>query len=346
MFARMLHGHYWTLRAHLLGRLNRERRPDSRDWYCDVEDPRLGAVRLSGRWREVPESDTVVVIVHGLGGSSESVYVGRAEAAAARAGIASLCVNLRGADLRGEDLFHAGLSSDLHVVTSSPELARYRHVVLLGYSLGGHVCLCHAATAMDPRVRAVAALCSPLDLAAAARAFDAPRLSVYRRHVLDGLKAMYRAFHARRPDVAQADLRDVLAIDRIRTWDERVVVPRHGFRSAEHYYSEASAGPQLASITAPTLLLHARHDPMVPSDTVRPWTLQVNSLVTVVESPRGGHVGFPPEFSLGWGNEPQGLEAQVLGWLLASERLARFTVEPAVPSPFASASSAVHEISE
>lgn len=291
-------------------------------WFCDIDDPSLGSVRLSGRWRDVPESDTLVVIVHGLGGSSRSVYMQRAASAAERVGIASLCVNLRGADLRGEDLYHAGLASDLRAVTSSPELARYRNLLLLGYSLGGHVCLRHAASAMDPRVRAVAALCSPLDLGAAASAFDAPRLSVYRGHVLDGLKAMYRAFHTRRPELTPAKLHEVLRIDRIRTWDEMVVVPRHGFRSAEHYYAEASAGPQLGSLTVPALLLHARRDPMVPLHTVRPWTARVNPGAVVVESLDGGHVGFPPGFSLGRDEAPSGLEPQVLAWLIAATSLA------------------------
>ena len=49
------------------------------------------------------------------------------------------------ADGRGEDFYHAGLTVDLEAAIASPELARYQRILILGYSLGGHVVLRYAA---------------------------------------------------------------------------------------------------------------------------------------------------------------------------------------------------------
>ena len=94
----------------------------------------------------------------------ESRYarVGAGEALAA--GMSCLRLNLRGADLEGEDFYHAGLTADLHAALADPALERYERVHLLGYSLGGHVVLRWATESGDARVRSVAAICPPLDL--------------------------------------------------------------------------------------------------------------------------------------------------------------------------------------
>jgi hypothetical protein len=313
----MLHGHYWTLRRHLEALLRPAPLPPSAAWFASARDPVLGAVRLSGRLRHQPGSEAIIVVVHGLGGSSHSPYTHRAAGAAERAGVSCLRLNLRGADLLGEDLFHAGLASDLDVALQSPELRAYERVHLFGYSLGGHICLRYAAHATDPRLVSVAALCSPIDLAATAAAFDDARLSVYRGHILKGLKQMYVAARARGRTRTRASLEHVLAIRKIRHWDEAVVAPRHGFANATDYYREMSAGPVLSRIQTPTLLVHAKRDPIVPIETVRPWTAATRPPLLVVESDTGGHVGFQAEFSLGQRGR-SGVEEQVTSWLLSA----------------------------
>jgi predicted alpha/beta-fold hydrolase len=87
---------------------------------------------------------------------------------------------------------------------------------------------------------------------------------------------------------------DALArVRTVRAFDERVIVPMHGFRSAEQYYEVASAGPSLKDIRVPTLIVHADDDPMVPGHTVRPYLFSaLPSCVKVAWSDRGGHVGW------------------------------------------------------
>ena len=183
-----LGGHYWTLRPFLLahwpgaaGALSAVR---SEPWSLEVADAELGSVRLSGRLFTQERADRVLLAIHGLGGSAESSYLRSAVLDAHAAGLACLCLNLRGADGLGEDFYHAALSSDLHAAIRSPELARFRGLHVLGFSLGGHLALRHATEAHDPRLLSVAAICAPLDLQLSQLALDAPERVVYRHYVL------------------------------------------------------------------------------------------------------------------------------------------------------------------
>jgi predicted alpha/beta-fold hydrolase len=236
-----------------------------------------------------------------------------AAVAAEAAGLSCLRLDLRGADLRGEDFFHGGLGSDLRAVLASAECALYDDVLLLGYSLGGHVCLTHLAQDPDPRVRALVAVCSPLDLHAAATAFDEGAHVTYRRHVLGGLKQMYGEVAKRRSNLPLA-VEAAARIQTIRDWDDQIVAPRFGFESALHYYREASAAQRLARISVPTLLLSAARDPMVPRESLLPYHQALSPAISVVEKSRGGHVAFPRSFDLGEEAAP-GLESQALAWL-------------------------------
>ncbi len=276
-------------------------------------DPSLGNVRLSGQVR-ASEGDELLVVLHGLGGSTSSGYMGLALTAAEVAGVSCLLLNVRGADLSGEDISHAGLTDDIHGALTSPAFAGYRRIYLLGYSLGGHLALAYGLGAADPRVKSVAALCSPLDLREAATSFDGPRFSVYRKHVLRGLTDIYGATHARRG--GPLDIADALRIRRLRDWDERIVAPRFGFVDAADYYERASAGARLRELSIPALYVGALGDPMVPASTVRGCLAAARGAVDVRWSERGGHLGFPSNLNLGLPG-PLGLEAQVLAWLRA-----------------------------
>lgn len=304
-------GHFWTIARDLQHRLTPSGAPAAEPWSVEVTDPRVGVVRLCGLIRHEPGAEGVVVVVHGLGGDVHSPYCVRMATAAAAARLASLRVALRGAEGHGEDVYHAGLVDDLDAVLSSPVLAQYRHVYMAGFSLGGHVVLRHALRA-PPRVRAVAAICAPLDLAQSCTAIDRASAGLYRHVVLASLKRMYRQVAARRELPTP-----VSVVDRIRTirgWDHHVVVPRHGFRSVDHYYETVSVGRELGALTVPTLYVGARHDPMVPGWTVAPALRRASDAVEVHMLDTGGHVGFPA-LRLTPASPPGSLEAQVLAWM-------------------------------
>lgn len=328
-WAAALGGHYWTLRPFLL-----EQRPGagralaalpSEPWSLEVADPKLGSVRLTGRWFPREGADRLLLAIHGLGGSAESSYLRSAVLDAHAAGLACLCLNLRGADGFGEDFYHAALSSDLHAALASPELASFRALHVLGFSLGGHLALRHATEAHDPRLLSVAAICSPLDLQRSQIALDAPERVVYRQYVLRKLKESYLATARRRP--VPTPVEQVLRAHTLRRWDELTVVPRFGFNSAPDYYRQASVAPRLRSLSVPALLVLAEHDPMVPAHSVRPALSDASALLDVRWHTRGGHVGFPADLDLGE-PAPLGLPSQVRSWLTAHSRQGAVPARP------------------
>jgi hypothetical protein len=315
--------HLWTLGPRIAHALWQRRAPESRLWEAVVDDPQAGPVRLTG-WLRERSGDELLVLVHGLGGSTDSHYMVRGAEAAEAAGLSCLRVHLRGADRKGEDFYHAGLTADLHAALASPEVAGYRRIYVIGYSLGGHVTLRLATEPLDPRVAAVAAVCAPLDLALAGAEIDAPGFGLYRWYLLRSLADIYRAVAARRPVPFPVERLGEIRL--IREWDDRIVAPRHGFEDAADYYARASVAPRLTDLRVPALLLNSERDPMVPARTVRP-ALERDLPRLRVAWVRGGHVAFPRGQDSGLG-EGIGMDAQVIGWLRSAS-----TPDSCVTSP-------------
>jgi hypothetical protein len=67
------------------------------------------------------------------------------------------------------------------------------------------------------------------------------------------------------PFPGRFDLRRAESARTLRDFDDAVTAPLHGFLGADDYYARSSAGPLLATIRTPTLLLHAANDPFLPA---------------------------------------------------------------------------------
>jgi predicted alpha/beta-fold hydrolase len=253
-----------------------------------------------------PRSDELFLLVHGLGGDADSPYMIEAASALQAHGYATLRISMRGAGRSGADYFHAGLATDLLAVVADPSLAAYRRIIVLGFSLGGHVGM-HlsfmAAQLRDPRVAAIIAICSPLDLEHNVIALDGPSSWIYRRYVLNGLAKIYAKLN---PGQARR-------FTTIREWDSATIVPRYGFGTPEQYWRSQSAGPRLREARLPILYVGCEADPMVPAVTVSPHLQRAGSTIDIRWVRRGGHVGFPRDIDLGLPGE-LGLIPQVLSW--------------------------------
>ncbi len=246
-------------------------------------------MRITGVLSTEREGAPLLVLVHGLGGSVSSPYMPRLARHARNLGFDTLALNLRGADRKGDDIYHAGLTADLDTALRSRALDGYTRIVLLGCSMGGHVTLRWALSPTDARVRAIGTLCAPLDLEQGTRDIDAPMRALYRNHVLMALKEIYTAAHAR--SRVPADLARVDGARTMRQWDELAVVPRFGFESVEHYWRETQVAPHMVRLALPTRLVLSKHDPMVLSRTLAKYLRQLPPHVEV-DCVDGGHLGF------------------------------------------------------
>src|SRR5579872_891735 len=190
-YMKRIRGHAWTIASGLRASLCRPGTSGARRMSIPVLDPYAGPVHIGGLFFDVPDSDGLVVVVHGLGGKAASNYGLAAARAANASGLACFCIGLRGTDGSGDDLYHGGLTEDLWLALQNAQFARFRRVYLLGFSVGGHLAIKAALDRVDERVRAVAAVCPPLDLGVATAVLDSQWL--YRRHIFSTLNRDYGA---------------------------------------------------------------------------------------------------------------------------------------------------------
>ncbi|MCB9708351.1 MAG: alpha/beta fold hydrolase [Myxococcales bacterium] len=303
-----LSGHFWTV----VQPWHRKRPAhEACGWSTTVEDHQLGRVALSGALWDDETTDHLVVLVHGMGGHANSAYMHPAARHIEMRHLACLRLNLRGADRSGEDMYHSGLTSDLHAALADPSLKRFRHISIIGFSLGGHMVLKFATEHHDARVRGVVAISAPLDLDRVAYHLDRPSLWPYRRYLLAAVTEIYAAVSQRRR--MPISLTEVKRTRSVRRWDNLVLVPRYGFKNAEDYYAQMSVGTRLSTLRVRALLVHSENDPLVPHESLVEALGCASPLLDVRVQQGGGHVNFPSRFDLGE-SAPRGLFPQILQW--------------------------------
>jgi predicted alpha/beta-fold hydrolase len=266
--------------------------------HASIPLPKGGA--LHARVFAQPSPGPAALVVHGLGGTSASQYVGRSAMHLHRAGYHVACLDLRGVGEGVTDapaIYHAGLTEDLRVACDwLGARAGVTCVVVVGFSMGGHVAVRFAgelgAEGLRGKVRGVAAVSAPLDLHAVSRAIERRRSLPYHLYILRGLVRNARAFARLHPARVLYDARALGRVRNIRAYDDAVSAPMHGFADWADYYRRASAGAFVPRIRVPTLFVHSEDDPMVPTWCIRPWLEAAPAAVEQRWSKRGGHVGF------------------------------------------------------
>lgn len=233
-----------------------------------------------------------VVLVHGLEGSSESVYVRSAAAKLLGQGLNVVRLNLRGCggtERLSPTLNHAGRSGDvllalrhLRRAYALPALAAW------GFSQGGNLALKVAAEGAP--LAALVALSPLTDLAAATRALDSPSGHVYRQWFLRKLRR--RILGARDHYAPRYDLDLLARVETIAALHEQFLAPAFGYRSAADYYARASVGNKVDRLRVPALVIHAGDDPVVPLPPEVARRLAENPVVQLLRPARGGHLGF------------------------------------------------------
>lgn len=247
---------------------------------------------------ESPAQAPLLVLFHGLEGSSGSQYaVAFADFAAAQ-GIAFAVPHFRGCS--GElnhapRAYHSGDFAEIDwVLDRFAQENPGRPLLAVGVSLGGNALLRWAGEAGDTaraRVRAVAAVCSPLDLAAGGHAIGRGfNRQVYTRVFLSTM--VPKALKKLEQHPGLFDREALLAARDLYEFDNLFTAPLHGFRNTEDYWARASAKPVLHHIRVPALALNALNDPFVPAASL-PTVQEAGPCVTLWQPQQGGHVGFP-----------------------------------------------------
>lgn len=248
--------------------------------------------RLLAQIHRPEKPRAVSVLIHGLSGCADSIYIRSAALHLLQRGHAVVRLNLRGAAATSapvRSLYHAGRSDDIRAAIEALRPRFDLPWFAIGYSLGGNMLLKYLAEEGKGPLTAAVAVSVPLDLAACSVRLRARRNYVYEQYLISRLRADTLA---RVDGLSAAERRAIAACRAVLEFDEVFVAPRNGFADAADYYAKSSAAQFLPGIATQTLVIHALDDPWIPPVVYRAVRWDAMPALGLLLASGGGHVGF------------------------------------------------------
>ena len=253
---------------------------------------------------EVGRAPLRFILMHGLEGSSYSVYIQGLLSIIARRGFSATAINFRSCARdpknvmrmlpnRRPRFYHSGETTDFDFV------ARMLHarmpdtpLVAIGASLGGNALLKWLGEHPGQRILSAAAtLSAPYDLGAGAKYLEQGAGPFYVGSFLRTLKKKVKDVMERFPDNG-VDAANAMSARTFREFDDAATAPLHGFRDADDYYTRSSSIHFIGRITTPTLCISAEDDPFLPHEVLERARATASPSVEFMTTRHGGHVGF------------------------------------------------------
>ncbi|ODN43157.1 YheT family hydrolase [Piscirickettsia litoralis] len=304
---------HWSIKnPHLQTILASLRKPNSTlklsHEYVDIPGDQLELVWLN---QHLIHTQPILLLIHGLEGSAHSAYIQALMHQAHHYHFSMVTLHFRGCDGRVNQLaegYHAGQSQDIATVID--HLRQYYPncpLFAAGFSLGANALLKYLGENSLNPLQGAAAVSTPFNLSSACAQLEKPANKLYQYSFLKSLKrtVQNKIDHGVDLSISKKRLQQLKTVRQI---DEEVTAPTHGFNSAEHYYQSCSSQNFIADIKTPTLIIHAKDDPIIPASCI---PAQFPSSCQAEIYDHGGHVGF-----LGQGRYlPQSwLEKRLLHW--------------------------------
>lgn len=235
----------------------------------------------------------IVVLLHGLEGSSNSKYaLGMLRALEAR-GWRALVMHFRGCSGEPNRLtrrYHSGETGDVaYLIETLARREPQTPLAVIGYSLGGNVLLKWLGETGRAPIRVAVAVSVPFLLADCAARMERGFSRVYQWALVRRLKRSVESERRRVP--LQLRMTNLSALRTFRDFDEHVTAPLHGFADADDYYTRSSSRQYLLRIAVPTLIVHCRDDPFMTEAAI-PAANELSPAIDFELHERGGHVGF------------------------------------------------------
>ncbi len=262
-------------------------------------------------WNKKPKQPkNIVILFHGLGGSIHSHYISGMMNTLEEIGFNSVLMHFRGCGIKPNKkarMYHAGeiedASSLIHHLQKKYPLAKLHAI---GYSLGANMLLKLVASFKNKSpLHSAVAISAPLELEKCTRYIDQGFAKIYQHYLLKDLKSslLNKVKHLDLKTDFDLDEARVKKIKTIYEFDDIFTAPVHGYKNAKEYYTQNSSRQFLKEIKIPTLLIHSKDDPFMPSS-VFPEPDEISNSILYEVGNYGGHVGFiegtlfKPEFWL------------------------------------------------
>jgi predicted alpha/beta-fold hydrolase len=239
------------------------------------------------------QSKRVVILLHGLEGSSKQHYMLSQAYQFYALGFDIISVNFRtcsGEMSRTKKLYHSGDTDDLAFLIDKVK-ASYAEISLIGFSLGGNVLLKYLGETKTKTITSAAAFSAPLDLESCAYELEKGFSRIYCREFMSTLSRKAESIQKRFLD---SEIKHVKArkLKSFLDYDEQVTAPLFGFKSAKDYWTRSSSRSFLKDIQVPTLIMSAKNDPFL-GEACYPESSEIQNENLRFKYPQfGGHVGF------------------------------------------------------
>ena len=247
-------------------------------------------------------SKTLVLLIHGLEGSSKSKYIASASNHLNKKGVDTVCFNLRSCS--GEDnlllsTYHSGKTEDVaFVIEHLLENYNYDNIVLVGFSLGGNLTLKYLGEyqeKLSSRIKGGVAISVPVDITSAEQEMDKIKNKLYVEIFFKTLKNKILEKAHKFPEY-RLNQDKLFKATKFKHLEKLYTVPVFGFESPEDYWIKASSKPYLSKIDRPTLLVNAKDDTFL-SPACYPTKAALQSKYFYLEiTDYGGHCGFIQSF--------------------------------------------------
>jgi uncharacterized protein len=240
------------------------------------------------------DSKKLVIISHGLEGSTDRAYIKGMAKLFFVNGFDALAWNYRGCGSemnKNLRFYHSGATDDLGNVISHADALGYSEINLIGFSLGGNLTLKYVGEqgdAIPSTIKKIVTFSVPLNLKSSCEKISSPGNWMYSQRFLKSLKKKI----ADKSKIMSG--LNVSALNEVKTllqFDNTYTAPLHGFRDAFDYYQQCSAIRFVSAIQRPTLVVNALNDPFLSADCY-PTEFSNHPYLTFEYPERGGHVGF------------------------------------------------------
>lgn len=240
------------------------------------------------------KDDLTVILIHGLCGSHNSMYLIRITKKLEKKNIRIIRVNLRGCGSgRGlaRSTYHCGRTDDIFealkvIKEETPDSPK----VLVGYSMGGNIVLKLAGELQaeaSSYVNKVIAVNPPIDMRRSVKLFQTPENNLYLRYFSNLLREDIEYMKSHFEGFPKIDLPKNMTIEE---FNKLFVVPYFGFKDVEEYYQYASSKYVIPKIKVPCKVLFSQDDPIVSWESIKEVEVPENMDIYVTK--KGGHLGY------------------------------------------------------
>jgi predicted alpha/beta-fold hydrolase len=244
------------------------------------------------------DTDSVVILSHGLEGNSQTPYMRGMAKYFTQLGVDAVAWNMRscsGEMNRLPMFYHSGLTQDLELaIEYALTKKNYTNIYLVGFSLGAGLTAMYLgqnAKTLNPKIKKAVVFSAPCCLKSSGEELASPAHRIYSENLLMTMRKKVLE-KDQIMGLPMLDLHNLHKVKTFQEFDDRVTSKLLGYQDAQEYYRKNSCLPFLENINIPTLIVNAKNDPFLGKKCYPIREAYKNSSLYLEMPKSGGHLGF------------------------------------------------------